>query len=110
MRLACSPRVVRRALLFAVIVGGILVTINHADAIVRGDVDGVRLLRIVLTVLTPYVVSTVSSVLAMRDEIRSGEARHADGETDGSRSHPSRNRTTIPHTTTSASPTGIGPA
>ena len=71
LQLAFSRRIVVRGLWFALIVGGILVTINHADAIARGDVDGVRLLQIALTVLTPYVVSTVSSVLALRDAEKS---------------------------------------
>ena len=75
LQLAFSRRIVVRGLWFALIVGGILVTINHADAIARGDIDGMRLLRIVLTVLTPYVVSTVSSVLALREAERGRVAR-----------------------------------
>jgi hypothetical protein len=67
LAIACSPPVVRRGLLFALIVGGVLVTINHADALWRGDLDAVRLVRIALTVATPYIVSTVSAVLALRD-------------------------------------------
>jgi hypothetical protein len=50
-----------------VVVGAILITINHGDAILRGDVDGARLARILLTLAVPYVVSTVSSVAAMRE-------------------------------------------
>jgi len=66
--LAFSRRVIRRGLLFAAIVGGVLLAINHGDAILRGDVNAVRLIRIILTVLTPYIVSTISSVIAMRDK------------------------------------------
>ena len=66
-RLACSGPVVRRALIFAVVVGSVLVAINHGDALLRGDVDAGRGLRMGLTVLVPYVVSTLSSVLALRD-------------------------------------------
>ena len=51
---------------YAVVVGTILVAINHGDAIVRGDIEWLRLLKIVLTVLVPYAVSTLSSVQAIR--------------------------------------------
>jgi hypothetical protein len=66
MALASSPRVVKRALAYMVIVGGVLVAINHGDAILEGDVDGPRLIKMVLTPLVPYVVSTLSSVSALR--------------------------------------------
>ena len=62
--LACcvSKPVIRRAILSALIVGSILVVINHSDALLRGRIDGIRLFRICLTVVVPYIVSTVSSV------------------------------------------------
>lgn len=63
---------VRRALRFAAVVGSILITINHGDAILRGDLPPVRLLRMGLTVMVPYVVSTLSSVLALRHAARGG--------------------------------------
>ena len=56
----------RRALLFAVTVGPVLVAINHGDAILAGEVGSERLLKIGLTVLVPYAVSTISSILALR--------------------------------------------
>lgn len=65
--LAFKPSVVRRALKYAVIVGAILISINHGDAILRGDLPPARLLRMGLTLLVPYVVSTLSSVGAMKD-------------------------------------------
>ena len=58
--------VVRRALLFACTVGPVLVAINHGDALLRGEVGAGRWLKIGLTMLVPYVVSTLSSVLALR--------------------------------------------
>jgi len=64
--LCLSKPVVRRALLYAVVVGAILIMINHGDAILRGEVDMARLLKMSLTVLVPYTVSTLSSVSAMR--------------------------------------------
>jgi len=66
LRVATSPAVVRRALWYAVIVGAILVAINHGDAIARADLDASRLLKIGLTVLVPYAVSTLSSVQAIQ--------------------------------------------
>jgi hypothetical protein len=69
-RLALRPSVVRRASKYAVIVGLILISINHGDAILKGDVTGGRLFRMGLTVLVPYVVSTLSSVGAMRERAR----------------------------------------
>lgn len=71
--LALSAAVVRRAALTTAVVGPILVSINHGDAIVRGAVDVHRALQIALTLIVPYCVSTVSSVAALRS-VRSGAA------------------------------------
>lgn len=68
LRLATSASVVRRASLVALVVGTILVAINHGDAILRGDFPLGRGVRVVLTVLVPYCVSTYSSVEAMREQ------------------------------------------
>lgn len=65
--LALKPSVVKRALKYAVVVGSILITINHGDAILRGDLPPARLFRMGLTVIVPYVVSTLSSVGALRE-------------------------------------------
>lgn len=56
--------------MYAVVVGTILITINHADAILRGDVTTDRLLKMGLTVMVPYIVSTLSSVGALRSATR----------------------------------------
>ena len=66
LALAFQGPVVRRALLFAVTVGPVLVAINHGDAILAGSLGSDRWLKIGLTVLVPYAVSTISSVLALR--------------------------------------------
>jgi hypothetical protein len=63
---ATARPVVRRAVACALIVGPILIAINHGDAIVNGDISAGRLLKIALTVLVPYGVSTFSSVQARR--------------------------------------------
>lgn len=47
-------------------VGAILIAINHADALSRGDIDGIRLAKMILTAMVPYCVSTLSSVGAIR--------------------------------------------
>lgn len=71
LTLARSPRIVRRALKYAVGVGSVLIVINHGDALLQGDVPLVRVLRMILTVVVPYCVSTassVSSILEQKDE------------------------------------------
>jgi hypothetical protein len=68
VQIAISPSVVRRALGYALVVGSILIAINHADAIARGDVDIVRGFKMGLTVIVPYAVSTLSSVQALRGQ------------------------------------------
>lgn len=70
LRLAVSPGVVRRALMYGILVGPVLIAINHGDAIVHADVDGVRLCKMALTMLVPYLVSTLSSVGALRARTR----------------------------------------
>lgn len=65
---ALSRPVVRRALIYLVVVGTVLISINHGDAILRGDIDGTRALKMMLTPLVPYVVSTLSSVSALRSQ------------------------------------------
>jgi hypothetical protein len=66
--------VVSRACKYAVVVGAVLIAINHGDALLRGEVDAGRLLKMGLTVLVPYVVSTLSSVGATL-ALRRGEPR-----------------------------------
>ncbi len=64
--LAVQWPVVRRGLAYALIVGSILIFINHSDVLFNGDIPTDRALRMGLTVLVPYLVSTLSSVGAMR--------------------------------------------
>jgi hypothetical protein len=65
-QVAFQPSVVRRACGYALVVGAILIVINHGDAILAGEVDATRWWKMGLTVLVPYTVSTLSSVGAMR--------------------------------------------
>ena len=69
---ATAAPVVRRAVASALVVGPLLVAINHGDAILAGDVSAGRLFKIALTLLVPYAVSTFSSVQA----VLSGIAAH----------------------------------
>ena len=64
--LAVSGPVVRRALGYGVVVGAVLAAINHGDALLRGDVETTRVVKLMLSSLVPYVVSTLSSVSALR--------------------------------------------
>jgi len=75
MGMAASPDVAARALKYAIVVGALLIAINHGTALLEGDVDSSLLWRMGLTVLVPYVVSTCSSVAAMRASCERGQAR-----------------------------------
>jgi hypothetical protein len=68
LAVAGDRAVVVRACKFAVVVGAILIGINHGDALLAGDVDAGRLARMGLTVLVPYAVSTLSSVGAILEQ------------------------------------------
>ncbi len=77
LRLACSTSVMKRALKYALVVGFVLIAINHGDAILDGEVTAGRLMKMILTVFVPYAVSTSSSVSAMRE--RAGEGSEGPG-------------------------------
>jgi len=66
LQLAFDRAVVRRALTCAVVVGAVLIAINHGGALLDGELTDVRLVQIGMTMLVPYCVSTYSSVTAMR--------------------------------------------
>jgi hypothetical protein len=73
LRLAMQPSVVKRALKYAIVVGMVLITINHSDAILKGQVGPDRIFKMALTVMVPYIVSTLSSVGALRDKMARAE-------------------------------------
>ena len=75
VRLASDRAVIRRACGYAVCVGALLIAINHGDAILRGDLSVARMLRMVLTAMVPYAVSTASSVSALKDQLRDQQDR-----------------------------------
>ena len=67
LELAFQWSVVKRALIMALIVGFILVGINHGTCIYSGHFGVKCVWQSMLTVLVPYAVSTVSSVMAMSE-------------------------------------------
>jgi hypothetical protein len=66
--LVCRVSVVKRGLKFAVVVGIILITINHGDVILRGELQPMNYIKMGLTVIVPYVVSVFSSVGAIIEQ------------------------------------------
>lgn len=63
----CWP-VVRRAIVLALIVGTLLILINHGTCILKSHFSFTCAWQSALTFLVPYGVSTVSSVLAMASQ------------------------------------------
>ena len=78
---ARQPKVVRTALRFALIVGPVLVFINHGDAILSGHMDHIAWLKSALTMVVPYTVSTLSSISAYHS-CRSSAAQDGPQATD----------------------------
>lgn len=62
-----KPVLVKRAIVMSLVVGTILVAINHGAVICKGKVCWFTLSQILLTMLIPYTVSTLSSVLAINE-------------------------------------------
>ena len=60
-----SRTVVLRVLLCAIVVGSILVVINHGPALICFDLKGQCIVQMLLTYCVPYAVSTYSSVQAI---------------------------------------------
>ena len=67
VQIAISSIVIRRAIKVSIVVGTLLVMINHSLAIWQGDITQFRLFQIGLTYLVPYCVATWSSVAALMD-------------------------------------------
>ena len=62
--LATSPSIVRWAIKYSIVVGTILISINHGDSLLKGDIDKLKVIKIILTYSVPYIVFTFSSVQA----------------------------------------------
>ena len=68
LKLALSKNVRYRALRVSLLVGSILVFINHADSFFDASLQATNLLQILATYIVPYLVSTYSSVSALKDQ------------------------------------------
>ena len=69
--IAVSPSVIQRALKVALIVGTTLNLINQGEALVTFDLINLNLLKLALTYLVPYSVTTYTAV-AMKVEFQMG--------------------------------------
>jgi hypothetical protein len=65
-QLALRKEVIKRSLKTSLIVGTILAFINHGDAIWALSVPSDRAIKMVLTYVVPYLVSTSASIGAIR--------------------------------------------
>ncbi len=65
-KLAFSRPVVLRALAYSLVVGLVLAAINHGGCVLAGCFNRVCAVQCLLTACVPYVVSTLSSVQAIR--------------------------------------------
>ena len=63
--LASDPSIVKRGLQYSIVVGTVLVLINHGDRLLKGTVSSYQWWQIVLTYAVPYIVSSLSSVQAI---------------------------------------------
>ena len=76
--IAFDRTVVLRAAKISGIVGLILAVLNHGDRLITGTADLTTWLKIMLTFLVPYCVSTYSSVMAVRERLQALEPSDAD--------------------------------
>ena len=63
LALLCTRQVLGRALLAAVLVGSLLVSVHHGDAIVTGQITGRVVLKALLTPLIPFCVTLLGALL-----------------------------------------------
>ena len=64
LSLATRRSIVKRGLGFSIVVGSILVLINHGDRLNSDDINQIPIYKVLLTYLVPYVVSSLSSIQA----------------------------------------------
>ena len=72
LEIATSGPVFRRAVKNGLVVGCIIGAINYGDKIIAGTLEPRDILKIALTFLVPYSVSTYSAIMAVRDRAREG--------------------------------------
>ncbi len=66
LKLALRRDIVSRSVRVGLVVGTLLAVINHGDRLLSADVDSNMLLKIILTYLVPFSVSTWASVQTAR--------------------------------------------
>lgn len=66
LAVALRPAILKRGVKVGLVVGTTLALINHGDKILSMAVDGESLLKIGLTYLVPFCVSTWASVQTVR--------------------------------------------
>lgn len=76
LSIALSRHIVVRGLKYAAIVGGILIGINHGEALLNGEFDSGRAIQMALTIVVPYLVSTSSSVSAVLEMRSAGNGEN----------------------------------
>lgn len=67
--LATRRPVMRRASRIGMVVGTILAIINHGDRLISADLTSDVILKICMTYLVPYCVSTYAAVLTIRERM-----------------------------------------
>ena len=75
LRLICKPRVVRKALLAAGLVGTLLVALNQGDVLLFGHVTRRVLAKALLTPLIPFCVTMLGAFLNSRPAVRAEDLR-----------------------------------
>jgi cystathionine beta-lyase/cystathionine gamma-synthase len=68
-QIATSAPVVQRSAKLGAIVGTLLALINHGDALLAGQITFESSMKILLTYLVPYCVSTFAAVQAIREQM-----------------------------------------
>ena len=64
-QVALERSVLLRGFRVAVVVGSILIAVNHWDVLLYGPVTGINIFQMMLTPLVPFCVSVYSSVKAI---------------------------------------------
>lgn len=82
LAIALQRSVTTRALKVALLVGCILALINHGDRLLSGEVTPTEWLKIGLTFLVPYCVSTFASVQAIRHLAAAKTSQESSGRSD----------------------------
>ena len=75
-KIATEWPIVRRAILMAIVVGFVLVSINHGMCVYKGMFSLTCFWQCALTFLVPYSVSTISSVLAVKSSRAAAAGRN----------------------------------